>query len=353
MFDSFYGNSQATQTLEEMLRSGRIPQTILIDGPSGVGKATLVRRFAAVALEANFAEREKIESDDLFLPHNQEMLAEREKLASDKRGDDPLFLSSHADFVSFPPDGPLRQISIQQMRALKDQSQLMPSRGPRRVFLIDQIDRANEQAANSLLKVLEEPPAHLLIFMTAENPYDLLPTIRSRSVSIHLNRLEEEEIASFLRSKGLDHAERRARLANGSPGAAAAIDLEVFDRRRAAMLTLLEVASRRSPFGSWLKHAETISASKSEKLEYYLEVLYLLLEDILLIGHGQRGVRNPDLNPQLQAIAAAVTFRWLRRAVELTDEMVRLLRRNIQKGIALDAFALELRDMVPVISGPQ
>jgi len=344
---NFHGNAEAVETLTEMLATSRIPQTILLSGPSGVGKATLVRRFASVILDATSADIEKIERDDLFLSHNVEMLAEREKLASDKRADDPLMLATHADFITFSPDGPLRQVSIQQIRLLKDQARMNPSRGKWRVFLIDQIDRANEQAANSLLKVLEEPPSHLLIFMTAENPYDLLPTIRSRSVNIRMHRLQEAEIASFLGTRGLDATERRARLGNGSPGAAASLDLEVFDKRRAAMLNLLEVASRRAAFGTWLKNVESISASKSEKLEYYLEVLFLLLEDILMLAHGFDHIRNPDLARQLKAISDAVSLEWMRRAVELTDEMVRLLRRNIQKGIALDAFAIELRDMVP------
>jgi len=344
---NFHGNAEAVETLTEMLATSRIPQTILLSGPSGVGKATLVRRFASVILDATSADIEKIERDDLFLSHNVEMLAEREKLASDKRADDPLMLATHADFITFSPDGPLRQVSIQQIRLLKDQARMNPSRGKWRVFLIDQIDRANEQAANSLLKVLEEPPSHLLIFMTAENPYDLLPTIRSRSVNIRMHRLQEAEIASFLETRGLDATERRARLGNGSPGAAASLDLEVFDKRRAAMLNLLEVASRRAAFGTWLKNVESISASKSEKLEYYLEVLFLLLEDILMLAHGFDHIRNPDLARQLKAISDAVSLEWMRRAVELTDEMVRLLRRNIQKGIALDAFAIELRDMVP------
>lgn len=348
MIRNFEGNAGAVETLTEMLATDRIPQTLLLSGPVGVGKATLVRRFAAVVLDAGPAELEKIEQDDLFLPHNVELLSEREKLASDKRSEDPLMLATHPDFLTFAPDGPLRQISIQQIRLLKDQAQLNPSRGKRRVFLIDQIDRANEQAANSLLKVLEEPPPHLIVFLTAENAYDLLPTIRSRSVHIRLNRLAEEEIRAFLAARGAEDAERRARLGNGSPGVAAAIDLVVYDKRRAAMLNLLEVASRRAPFGNWIRTVETISSSKSEKLEHYLEVLFLLLEDILLLAHGVGPVRNADLERQLRAIADVVSLKWMRTAVERVDEMNRLLRRNIQKGIALDAFAIELRDLVPV-----
>src|SRR5580698_3325226 len=158
-----------------MIRGERITQTLLLSGPEGVGKATLARRFAALLL----GDAHKIEQDDLSLESNITLIADREKWTSEKRNDDPLFFSAHPDFVTFPPDGPLRQITIQQMRFLKDRVTLKPLKGNWRVFLIDQIDRANEQAANSLLKTLEEPPPHLILILTARNPYDLLPTIRS------------------------------------------------------------------------------------------------------------------------------------------------------------------------------
>ena len=138
-----------------MIRRGRIAQTILLSGPEGAGKATLARRFAARLL----GDPAKIEQDDLSLEANAAIIADREKWTADKRNEDPLFFSSHPDFLTFAPDGPLRQITIPQMRLLKDRAPLKPLKGDWRVFLIDQIDRANEQAANSLLKTLEEPPA--------------------------------------------------------------------------------------------------------------------------------------------------------------------------------------------------
>src|SRR5207302_1946036 len=125
---------------------------------------------------------------------------------AEKRNEDPLLFATHPDFVTFPPDGPLRQISIPQMRLLRERAQLKPLRGSRRIFLIDHIDRANEQAANSLLKTLEEPPEHLILFMTAENAYDLLPTIRSRSVSFHLSPLEEGDMRAFAIARRLHDA---------------------------------------------------------------------------------------------------------------------------------------------------
>jgi DNA polymerase III subunit delta' len=338
MFENFHGNRAVQEALGRMIEHGRIPQTILLAGPEGAGKATLVRRFAARLLDG----AAKIEKDDLSLPHNVDYIAEREKWPADKRNDDPLMLASHPDFVTFAPDGPLRQISIPQMRMLKERAQFKPLKGAHRVFLIDRIDRANEQAANSLLKTLEEPPDHLILFLTATNPYDLLPTIRSRAIQLHVAPLGDEEMRAFVTEHGLDTPARRVALARGSPGLALSLDLEVYDRRRAAMLTLLEVAAGVAPFATWVRYAES-GSSRQEKLEPLLRSIYLLLEDILMLQQGGSDVRNTDVRPQLAALAQRVSFGWIRKAVARTDELAELVRRNIQKNIALDALIMALR----------
>src|SRR5205085_6154201 len=203
----------------------------------------------------------KIEQDDLSRQANVETIADREKWPADKRNEDPLLFGSHPDFLTFPPDGPLRQITIPQMRLLKDRAQLKPLRGAWRVFLIDGIDRANEQAANSLLKTLEEPPEHLVLILTARNPYDLLPTIRSRSVPLRLGRLSNEEMKQFIAGRGLDEPEQRLALAEGAPGIAVSLDLETYSRRRGAMLALLRLAAGVEPIGAaWMKHSDSIGA---------------------------------------------------------------------------------------------
>ena len=170
MIANFHGNAEVVATLDGMISRDRIPQTILIAGPEGVGKATLARRFAAALLGG----AEKIELDDLSRAENTALLADREKWPAEKRAEDPLLFASHPDFVTFAPDGPLRQLSIQQMRELKERAGYKPLKGRYRVFLLDRLDRANEQAANSLLKTLEEPPEHLILLATAQNAYDLL-----------------------------------------------------------------------------------------------------------------------------------------------------------------------------------
>jgi DNA polymerase-3 subunit delta' len=205
------------------------------------------------------------------------------------------------------------------------------------------VDRANEQAANSLLKTLEEPPNHLILIMTAENAYDLLPTIRSRAVPFHFTPLSRDAMQQFVQARGLDQPERRVALAAGSPGLAMSLDLEAYDKRRAAMLVLLKVAAGAAQFSVWVPVSETIGRSKSEKLDLYLKVLYELLRDLLILHESGGEIRNQDIRRDLEALAAKVQFPWIRRAVKQVDEIAQLIRRNIQKTIALDALIIELR----------
>ena len=339
MFDKFWGNAHAVRTLERMAASGRIPQTLLFAGPEGVGKATLARRFASMLLR----DTERIERDDLSLPANTDIIEAREKWVAEKRNEDPLMFASNPDFVSFPPDGPLRQLSLPQMRLLKERAPFTPLAGTRRIFLIDHVDRAGESATNSLLKILEEPPAHLLIIMTAENAYDLLITIRSRSVILSLSPLAPGEMREFASSRKLDQAEKRIALAGGSPGVAASLDLVVHEKRRAAMHALLKAATGLTPFGTWAPFAESMGRSKNEKLEFYLRLLYDLLRDVTILRTGGTEIRNADLRQDLEEIARKVDIRWIARAVKKTDATVELVRRNIQKTIALDDWIMSMR----------
>jgi DNA polymerase-3 subunit delta' len=339
VFENYWGNRHVQTTLEETIASGRIPQTMLFAGLEGLGKATLVRRFAARMLGSP----EKIEQDDLSLPANASLIAAREKLPAEKRNEDPLVFSSHPDFLTFPPEGPLRQIGIPQMRLLKERAQFKPLRGERRVFLIDQADRAGEQAANSLLKTLEEPPDHLILILTADNVYDLLPTIRSRSVILNFSPLPNQEMREFAASRGLDDADSRIALAGGCPGIAAMLDIELYRKRRAAMLTLLKTGAGAAPYAAWLPISETMNRSKSEKLELYLKLLYDLLRDVTVLREGGTAIRNFDLRNDLTVLASKVSRPWIIRAVKSVDEIASLLRRNIQKTIALDGLLMELR----------
>ena len=347
MFENYWGHLHVQQTLEDMIERQRIPQTMLFAGLEGLGKATLVRRFAARLI----GHPEQIEQDDLSLPANVNMISAREKLPADKRNDDPLYLSSHPDFLTFAPDGPLRQLGIPQIRLLKERAQFKPLHGTRRIFLIDQADRAGEQAANSLLKILEEPPDHMILILTADNVYDLLPTIRSRSVVLNFSPLSNDDMQQFAKAKGLDNAPQRIALSGGSPGIAASLDIAQYQKRRSSMLALLKTGAGTASFGSWVPVSEALGRSKSEKLELHLKLLYDLLRDLTVLREGgtalsNANIRNIDIREELAALSAHVSIKWIIRTVKGVDDIAGLLRRNIQKQIALDGLLVDMRKPV-------
>src|SRR5512143_4111241 len=119
-----------------MLAEQRLPQTMLFAGPEGVGKATLARLLTAAL---NCARRGPVEAcgecshcrrileADLSLPHYQRLFDERAKMPPDRRRESPLVVSTHPEFLCFPPDGPLAQTSIEQVRKLKEYAQFGPS----------------------------------------------------------------------------------------------------------------------------------------------------------------------------------------------------------------------------------
>ncbi len=173
-----------------MLAQDRLAQTLLFAGPEGVGKATLARRLGARLLPEPAA----IERDDLSLPEQPGNRRRARKMARREAQRRPAAVRQpsrlrdlRARRAAAPDHHPADAL-------LKERAQFLPLKGRRRIFLIDHVDRANEQAANSLLKTLEEPPEHLILIMTAENAYDLLPTIRSRAVPFHFAPLAREEM---------------------------------------------------------------------------------------------------------------------------------------------------------------
>lgn len=352
LFDSFLGNASIAGAVRQMLLESRLPQTLLFAGPEGVGKAALARLITA-AFQCKrggpdpcgqCAPCRRILAADLSLPEYRRLFEERAKMTLERRRESPLVVSTHPDFLIFPPDGPLQQISIEQVRKLKEYALFPSSGGRRRLFLVDRADRIDPAAANALLKTLEEPPPHLTLILTAENAYDLLPTIRSRCVPFYFGPLTVAEMEQFLEARRDLAPADRAKLkawAQGSPGRALAIDILTYEKRRQAMLAVLARAAG-APFGELMRYTESIGRSKQETLELQLDALYDLLHDLLHLKHGVDPVINDDIRSELSSLASQVDVAWLETASRQVDALGGLARRNIQKQIALEAFAVGL-----------
>jgi DNA polymerase-3 subunit delta' len=150
-------------------------------------------------------------------------------------------------------------------------------------------------------------------------------------------------MADFARVHPLPDADKRIALSGGSPGLTLSLDIAAYEKRRTAMHALLKTASGESGFSAWSTFSESIGRSKNEKLEFHLTMLYGLLRDLMILRESGGEIRNTDLRAELAALADRVSTRWIIRAVKKVDEIAELLRRNIQKGIALDDLIIELR----------
>jgi DNA polymerase-3 subunit delta' len=206
-----------------------------------------------------------------------------------------------------------------------------------------------KEAANSLLKVLEEPPATVHIILLAENPGELLPTIRSRAALVRLGALPVEEIEMLLRDRRSDVPPKQrtliARLAQGAAGRALNFDLQAYTAARADAMLLLRQATTEPDHTALFKMTETYRAGAEgqQKTTELLRTLTLLLEDILLIQSGTPElVRNTDLRAELERMAQTVSFKWIEQASRSIDQVWSGMRRNLLRSLSLDSFAGQL-----------
>ena len=264
------GHQTARRQLAQAFRSAKLPQVLLLTGPAGVGKQRLALWLAQLAL----CEQPGLEPcgscracrlvgglshPDLhwFVPIARSKASDPDKqieeafqsiaqVMEDRRSQ-PLYLATDGMAIH----------GIATVRLLQRGAALTSVEGGRRIFIVGEADRlvpqeSSPEAANALLKLLEEPPAGSLFILTTVDPGLMLPTVRSRSVPVRLSRLSDDEVRSFLETHlrpvpSAEELRQRVALAEGSIGRALAHGEEAGKAQRAARQLLEAVLAGSGP----------------------------------------------------------------------------------------------------------
>ncbi len=320
------GHGWAVQALQRALTTGRLPHALLLTGPAQVGKAHLAREFAA-ALNCQSA-----------------------GLASSQpcghcRACTLTAQGLHPDLALVAPEGEharTARIKIDQVRGLQRALALTPVEGRWRIAILSDFEMATEEAANALLKTLEEPPAHAILLLTSVDAGLLLPTIVSRCQVLALRMVAQAEIARALQERlGLpaERADALARLAGGRVGWAlrAAQEPALVEARAQSLDGLAELL--RSGRAARLNMAERYA--RQEDLLERLRLWQGWWRDVTLTCAGcEELVAHVDRLPELRRAAQAHTLATAQAALRGIESSLAQLQQNVNPRLALEVLFL-------------
>lgn len=323
-FRNFFGNTIIRQTLERQLASGQLPHSLLFSGIQGIGKRTLAD-FLAKAMNC--------------AAHHNDFC---DQCPSCRR----ISEKAHPDVRTVVPDGQF--IKIDQMRDLSREAFFKPFEGRRRLFIIDEAERLRDEAANSILKTLEEPPETSILILVTSRPNDLLPTIRSRCQHYRFAPLPPADIEQLLQQRAPGSQEDHrllARISAGSLGKALTIDLAQYRMQRDEMLKLLEVCSGSFLYATAAKAiASWLDRRKSEQFDDKVEILFTLLRDlyVLKVDPETLALTHLDLKSRLAQLSAHYSLERLAEAARALDHLESGARRNLNRSLAVDRLVFHL-----------
>ena len=284
-------NIIGNQKLLGLLARNPLPPASIFEGPDGIGK-----RAAALALAAMANCRQRVD---------HELCGSCSSCVKAEAG-------NHPDITLFVPEKNV--IKIDMMRELSREAYYRPFEGQARFFIVDEAEKMTEEAANSLLKTLEEPPASSHLVLVTAFPHRLLSTIRSRCQTFTFRPLSRPEIVAYLSAVGrAENSELRAAFANGSIGKALSLKLEEFIRDRDLVLDLFRAWTASGSFEEVFKRTEAsplkADLKNRDRTKDLLELLHSLTEDLyfILTGTPERLV-NLDRRSELDKLSRQLTL---------------------------------------------
>jgi DNA polymerase-3 subunit delta' len=361
-FQDFLGNSATVTHLRESIGAGRFPQSLILAGPRGAGKYTLALMLAQAVNCLHPTESDglpdfcglcsnctRINGSANLEERVAEAVAAREQMRDADKRETRILIQTHPDVLVIPPDPPQLLIKLGQVRQVIHVAYYRPPVESKRSFSIFTSSAFMKEAANSLLKVLEEPPEHTSLILLTENPQELLPTIRSRAVVHRLGAIPSTDLEALLaeRRPELKPKDRAlaARLAEGAVGRALTIDLGVYLASRQDALILLRTALREPDYSQLFHATESYRAGADgqQKTINLLRALGSLIEDLLLVVAGTPAlIRNLDLEAELDHLAQGLSVDWIDGAARALVQVEQGMRRNLLRSLSLDSMAVSL-----------
>jgi DNA polymerase-3 subunit delta' len=338
-FRDVVNQDHAIMLLRGAVRSGKVGHAYLLVGPAGVGRRLVALAFAQV-LNCRHADGDAC----------GECVSCR-KIAAGNHPDVCLLDINRGRYLEAPgKDHKGKEIPIDQIRALRQEASYPPYEGQWKVFIVADAERMNQNSANSLLKILEEPPARVVFVLIAESSVALLPTIVSRCQLVRCSYLRTDEIERALIERWHVPRERArllAILADGRLGRAlewAASEDRLEARNR--LLDLLPALEAGDPLVK-LDTAETF-AKQTDVLPDLLDLAVLWYRD-LLVWKALREpglLTNGDRQAQIAELAERYTEATLGARIGAIEAAKESLRRNVNPRLVLEKLFLSFGDAV-------
>ena len=245
--------------------------------------------------------------------------------------------------VGFGPDiNTLPIIGIDQIRALKKEVILKLPGDGNRVILISHADKMTISAANSLLKLLEEPPKGTLLFLTTAYPDRLLPTILSRCHVIRFDPIAEKDLACFLKRKNQvteQKANLYAQIAGGSLGKALTIAEGAYDEKLNAAVNFFEGALADDPIEKILAVEELQNGREKTELIEILQILQVWMRDIYMaqLGFMER-ILHKEQEGRIQKLLQKKPFFHAEEAVKYVVQSIDFIEKNVYLSLIIYAL---------------
>jgi DNA polymerase III delta' subunit len=324
-FDDILGNSRTKQILKKSLERNRIPNSLLFSGPEGVGK----REVALVLAKAMNCLKNRSDACDVCA-----------SCQSITKGNFPDVR------ILFPEKNVLK---IEQMREMKQTAYLKPMVGRKRIFIIDQAEKMNDEAANSVLKILEEPPSFTHLILITHNPYLIIPTIKSRCQDLNFSQISRHNIEKVLRERGEEEGKARiiSLLVSGNLKQAMNLDWDEVQPLREKAWQLFDGVLWGKRISSFVKD---YAFRRRENLEaefvQVLEILSSFGRDLLLIKSGgeKKFLLNPDFESGLQEAAVRVSLGQSLDFLVKIDTALYALEKNVNVNLLVSSTLASMMD---------